>query len=255
MREKKQDPKSEENAPSKRWSFWTRFLQKPPVFFRPVAGQPFFRSKYLFFVCWINLWIQRLQFDAVWYLAQNPDVAKSGLEPYTHYAHHGRAEGRPPGPMKESWEPFYEKNESREKNLLEDKPESQRIAVAVHCYYPELWPQIEAKLVALPDHFDLFITAPSDRAASVRALVSKAFPRARFFFGPDRGMDIAPFLTLIPTLMKEKYVAVCKLHTKKGDRGVPGSGSVWRQIMLETLVGSGENFSQAIHAFAEDPSV
>jgi hypothetical protein len=33
-------------------------------------------------------------FDPVFYLNTNPDVAASGLDPYAHYAHYGHAEGR-----------------------------------------------------------------------------------------------------------------------------------------------------------------
>ncbi len=33
-------------------------------------------------------------FDPVWYLANNPDVARSGVDPWRHYCAHGRKEGR-----------------------------------------------------------------------------------------------------------------------------------------------------------------
>lgn len=35
-------------------------------------------------------------FDAAWYLDQYPDVAASGMDPYDHYVHHGKNEGRFP---------------------------------------------------------------------------------------------------------------------------------------------------------------
>jgi len=35
-------------------------------------------------------------FDFAWYLERNPDVRWSGVDPYTHYLRHGRAEGRAP---------------------------------------------------------------------------------------------------------------------------------------------------------------
>lgn len=38
----------------------------------------------------------RAMFDADWYLEQYPDVAKSGMEPYEHYLHFGKKEGRHP---------------------------------------------------------------------------------------------------------------------------------------------------------------
>ncbi|TGQ74328.1 MAG: glycosyltransferase [Mesorhizobium sp.] len=38
------------------------------------------------------------QFDEPWYLAQNPDVATSGIDPIFHYIDHGAAESRNPSP-------------------------------------------------------------------------------------------------------------------------------------------------------------
>jgi GT2 family glycosyltransferase/glycosyltransferase involved in cell wall biosynthesis len=38
-------------------------------------------------------------FDTHWYLAQNPDVAITGVDPLVHYLRHGAAEGRDPNPL------------------------------------------------------------------------------------------------------------------------------------------------------------
>jgi lipopolysaccharide biosynthesis protein len=38
-------------------------------------------------------------FDARWYLANNPDVAATQIDPVLHYLHHGAHEGRQPGPL------------------------------------------------------------------------------------------------------------------------------------------------------------
>jgi len=43
-------------------------------------------------------------FNASWYLDQNPDVKESGMDPYEHYTVHGIHEGRKPAPA-----PIYEK--------------------------------------------------------------------------------------------------------------------------------------------------
>ena len=37
-------------------------------------------------------------FDQAWYLANNPDVAKAGVDPLIHYLCNGGFEGRDPGP-------------------------------------------------------------------------------------------------------------------------------------------------------------
>jgi hypothetical protein len=39
------------------------------------------------------------EFDATWYLKQNPDVAASGMDPFTHYDTYGWREGRNPDPF------------------------------------------------------------------------------------------------------------------------------------------------------------
>jgi hypothetical protein len=36
----------------------------------------------------------RPDFDTLYYLASNPDVAKAGINPFIHYLLHGREEGR-----------------------------------------------------------------------------------------------------------------------------------------------------------------
>ena len=41
-------------------------------------------------------------FDSEWYLAQNPDVRRAGLDPLAHYVEFGAWEGRDPGPRFDS---------------------------------------------------------------------------------------------------------------------------------------------------------
>ena len=41
---------------------------------------------------------QQRNFNAKWYLNQNPDVAASDMDPYEHYVSYGKAEGRQPSP-------------------------------------------------------------------------------------------------------------------------------------------------------------
>jgi hypothetical protein len=41
-------------------------------------------------------------FDREWYLAMNPDVASSGIDPWQHYLRHGAEEGRDPNPLFQS---------------------------------------------------------------------------------------------------------------------------------------------------------
>lgn len=48
-----------------------------------------------------DIWLIRRSalLDADWYRAQNPDLAKTGLDPAVHYVRYGAARGRDPGPL------------------------------------------------------------------------------------------------------------------------------------------------------------
>ncbi|KUZ27880.1 hypothetical protein WS52_27150 [Burkholderia territorii] len=127
-----------------------------------------------------------------------------------------------------------------------------RIAVVVHYFYPEIWPEICARLERIGTAFDLFVTAPVELASSAHENILRSFPNARFAFGPNVGMDILPFLSLIPTLINERYMAVCKIHTK---RGYDESAVVWRNVMLDSLLGSDDAFSSVVRAFEEHPEL
>ena len=121
-----------------------------------------------------------------------------------------------------------------------------KVAIVVHYFYPEIWKEIKEKLTALPSIFDLFVTVPTDIAQTAIQDVLGDFPKARIHVAPNIGMDIIPFLSLVPILSNEGYYAVCKLQTKKGDGDL---AVIWRRVMLESLIGSGENFTRTIDAF------
>jgi GT2 family glycosyltransferase/glycosyltransferase involved in cell wall biosynthesis len=140
--------------------------------------------------------------------------------------------------------------------LAQQSAPTGKLAIAVHVYYPELWPEIAERLRALnalqPDTpFFLDITTPPDQAALVERAVQQDFPAARIHITPNRGMDILPFLSLVPRWQQEGILAVCKLHTKKGDGGQIATH--WRKHLLDTLVGHPNTLKQIARAFAEHP--
>lgn len=128
----------------------------------------------------------------------------------------------------------------------------QKLAIAVHVYYPELWWEIASRLKKITCAFDLYITTPPDQAIPVMSAIRSDFPRAQIQVKPDRGMDILPFLEQIPALIEEKYLAVCKLHTKKGHGDY---GFLWRQVMLDSLIGDSTTFAACAAAFARHPEL
>lgn len=204
------------------------------------------------------------KFDTKFYLESNPDLVSAKIKnPLLHYIQFSVKEERIPCSVEVVALPRHSsKPESPTISLLDNQSNysieskelsnSGKVAVVVHYFYPEIWAIISTKLKSLSNRFDLFITAPLSVANLAISDVSKDFPSARFQFGPNVGMDIIPFLSIVPTLINEKYIAVCKLQTKRGDGHL---AEIWRDIMLDSLIGSSENFSLAVRTFEEDQDV
>lgn len=124
-----------------------------------------------------------------------------------------------------------------------------KVAVVVHVFYPEIWPDISSRLLAIKYEYDLYITTTHGLSDEVRRLIIADFPAARFRPFDNLGMDIVPFLLLVPELLREGYLAVCKLHTKKG-QGL--QGDEWRRVALDCLIGSTRIFDKVVNAFEND---
>jgi microcystin-dependent protein len=125
-----------------------------------------------------------------------------------------------------------------------------QVAVAVHVYYPELWESIARRLAALPRNFDLYVTTVEAVAEEVRTRVMGQFPDAKVLVFPNLGMDILPFLMLVPQLVADGYEAVCKVHTKRNN-GDPRYAA-WRESMLDALIGSSTLFNEVTSRFVRD---
>ncbi len=65
-------------------------------------------------------------------------------------------------------------------------------------------------------------------------------------------MDIKPFLDFLPTIIEKRFDFLLKLHTKKDN---PETGAVWRNIMLESLLGNTELIDNIIDTFLSSPKI
>ncbi|MDM8546310.1 rhamnan synthesis F family protein [Candidatus Venteria ishoeyi] len=142
---------------------------------------------------------------------------------------------------------------------LNIKSTEKKIAVVVHYFYPHIWEEISKRLKKLDAQFDLFVTISSNIKNSSKRKINfitkdilSEFPSARVFWGSNIGMDIVPFLSIIPILSNEGYQAVCKIHTKKGESD---KDRIWRDLMFDSLIGSTKNFTLAANAFFNNSNV
>lgn len=104
------------------------------------------------------------------------------------------------------------------------------LAVVVHVYYPDMWPQLRDHLQRMTQPHDLFVTVPSRAVANV---IHPSHARAVEVV-PNVGRDVLPFLQVGRVLRDLGYSSVLKIHTKRNDRD--SGSSHWRDSTLSTLV-------------------
>ena len=129
-----------------------------------------------------------------------------------------------------------------------------RAAVCLHLFYPELWPLFRAQCQLIPEPWDLFVTAPAFAATKAWHDIVRDQPRVRFLPVPNRGRDIAPWLQLLRSGALDGYEAVCKLHGKRSPH-MQGGGDVWRDEMLQALLGSFANVQRILDRFFMQPEL
>jgi len=123
-------------------------------------------------------------------------------------------------------------------------------AVLIHAYYPELLTDFEQAIKDSGLQADLWVTVVNDSAA--REALS-LWPDARVMRVPNLGRDIAPFLSVLPSLLDHPYRAAIKLHTKKSLHRL--DGSLWRQYLIKNLLPGPAEVTQVLQRFDEDPSL
>lgn len=111
-----------------------------------------------------------------------------------------------------------------------------KVAVIMHAFYPELWPELARCARTVGADGELYVTYV-DESAVVEA--RREFPKARFVACENRGYDVWPFMKVMQDLPLDDYDLVVKLHTK---RNVVGElpvlnhawigGSAWRERLL-----------------------
>lgn len=170
-------------------------------------------------------------FSPAAYLRLNPEAAASKLPPLLHYLESGRQQQLPtrdPSPVDAH-------NPAPLPPLPEPAPESD-LAAVVHIYYPELWPEIEQRLVDSGLCIDWFITI-TDLGPAHRELaesIGRQHPRAVVLLMPNHGRDVFPWVYLINAGLLAPYRAVCKLHTKRSPH--LDDGEKWRRSLLEGVL-------------------
>ena len=124
-------------------------------------------------------------------------------------------------------------------------------AVILHLHYPELWAEMATQLAHLEGEYDLYISLPEQADPAIMQAVVEHSPEAMLLTFPNRGRDIAPFLTILKAIRSLGYQQVLKIHAKKSLHRE--DGNQWRQGFLSELLGSTEQVRRITAAFKADP--
>jgi lipopolysaccharide biosynthesis protein len=134
------------------------------------------------------------------------------------------------------------------------RPEGEpRILVVAHVHYPELWADIDDRLVRMPEDFDLIVTVTEGSAEAAIPRIMSRHPKARIEVVPNKGRDWAPLVRLANKGLLSGYDAVAKVHTKKSEHRIDGDG--WRLSLLDGVFESPDQIRKTIDLLKEDRSV
>ncbi len=166
------------------------------------------------------------------YLRLNPDVARAGVPAFRHFLERGQQEGRPITASVLENLPMCAVPVLR---FDPDRPKAPQ-AIALHLYYPDLWPEFEQRLLALDFAYDLFVTITwrGPDSDALAAQIRDRFPAAFVLAVPNHGRDVLPFFRLLNAGAFDGYRAVCKLHSKKSPHRV--DGDAWRRHLVDGVV-------------------
>ena len=128
------------------------------------------------------------------------------------------------------------------------------IAVVLHLFHLDLWPQFKERFAQLPATTDLFITTPDFKVTDVKLLVLQDFPHANIFGFENKGRDVGPLVELIRLVPLHEYDLVLKVHSKKSIHKKGAQGDEWRDELLDGLLPTGRT-QLIFDYFSSNPQV
>jgi glycosyltransferase involved in cell wall biosynthesis len=130
------------------------------------------------------------EFDLAWYIEYNPDVAAAGVNPFVHFLHHGRAEGRlacKPAVYKDG----EEVGRAHLQCLKYETPGAEVALFVTHSSDGRVKPHVRRHIEALAAQgIDVFLLIAADRVFQEDAGWIKSVPRA-LFIRENIGFDFA----------------------------------------------------------------
>lgn len=136
---------------------------------------------------------------------------------------------------------------------------SGEVAVIIHLYYPEMWEEIERYLSNIKCSFDIYISINYRLDTNLLERIMSL--NSKIYLLENRGRDIAPFVKIFCANEFDRYLAVCKIHSKKSshiskeEKFIFDSGDDWRSAIYDGLLGSPGKVSEIIDYYNKNPKI
>ena len=162
----------------------------------------------------------------------------------------------PPGGLVTAASPLLARPElatDRRQPRIQGSPSHARVLVIAHVYYPEVWFDIEDRLVRIPEPYDLIVSLVDGRAEVLEPEIAQRLPHAMVHRVPNVGRDLGSLVELAGAGVFDDYDAILKVHTKRSPHRV--DGDAWRVSLLDGLMPSPEGIRRIIELLRRDEHV
>ncbi|HMQ08529.1 MAG TPA: rhamnan synthesis F family protein [Saprospiraceae bacterium] len=190
-------------------------------------------------------------FDPYYYMLNYKDVPESKMNPLIHYLKFGQQEGRLPRPFVHDEKIYTGQADITQTEVPEDYTFQSKIAVVCHLYHLELMQEMMAYILKIDFPYHLYLTISEENREKVVSSLSGMVDdqQVTLITVPNRGRDIAPFLSVLETHLTS-YDLVCKIHTKKSPHDLNLQN--WRKYLLDQLLGTTQLIRRIIYEFETD---
>lgn len=136
-----------------------------------------------------------------------------------------------------------------------------KILVVLHIFYQEQADYFASQFANLDNiDCDFVITTPNE-TTELRKKFARFNPKILKVL--NQGLDVGPFFYALENTDISKYDFIIKLHAKRTNRrgykrnpaGWYASGKWWRNLLVESLIGSPEIIKENLKKFANNPDV
>lgn len=141
---------------------------------------------------------------------------------------------------------------TRNSLLMTELSTSQKIAIVVHAFYPDVFEEIAKYIIDISQSIKLFVTTTEHNKIIIKEIASKYSLDVDIIIVKNKGRDMLPFLKVLPIIKAAGYPFILKIHTKKSKHRA--DGEIWRSDLYEKLLRP-ERFEKALSVLSTNLNI